>query len=106
MIPMPDEQNLSGECKVRYIAYMRDRQPRQYTIRNIPESLDRTLRQRAKKSRKSFNQVAIEALMAGAGEVPVKRNLEGIAGTLSDNEAAAIEEEVRLQRSIDPEMWR
>lgn len=34
----------------------------QYTIRNIPPEVDRTLRARARKSGKSFNSVVVESL--------------------------------------------
>lgn len=39
----------------------------QYTIRNIPKDVDRALRKRAKAEKKSMNQVALDALRAGAG---------------------------------------
>ena len=41
---------------------------KQYTIRNIPEGVDRVLRKKAKSSGKNFNQVALEALITGTGE--------------------------------------
>ena len=39
----------------------------QYTIRNVPESLDAALRQSARQKGKSLNEVAVEALARGAG---------------------------------------
>jgi plasmid stability protein len=79
---------------------------RQYTIRNVPDSVDSVLRKRAQESRKSFNQVALEALAAGANQsLKPKRDFSGIAGTLPSDEAAWIEAEVRRQRQIDPELW-
>ncbi len=80
---------------------------KQYTIRNIPESIDRSLRRKAKESQKSFNQVALEALTLGAGQnlVP-KRNFTEVIGSLSSKEAADIEEEIRLQHQIDPSLWK
>ncbi len=36
----------------------------QYTIRNIPPEVDRTLRARARKTGKSFNQVIVDTLHA------------------------------------------
>ena len=46
-----------------------------YVIRGIPASLDAALRERARASGKSLNEVAIEALMVGTGltSVPRKR---------------------------------
>jgi plasmid stability protein len=81
--------------------------PRQYTIRNVPADVDRELRRRAKQLGKSFNQIALEALVAGAGlRLHPKRDLTGIAGSMTDEEGAELEREVRLQRQIDPDLWR
>jgi len=41
----------------------------QYTIRSIPSHVDTALRQRAQKSGKSLNEVALEALAKGAGVI-------------------------------------
>lgn len=80
---------------------------RQYTIRNVPPEVDRVLRRRAKDSTKSFNQVALEALLAGTGQsLAPKRDLRDVIGSLTKAEAAHIEEEVRLQHQIDPALWR
>ncbi len=43
---------------------------RQYTIRSVPPKLDNALRQQAKKSGKSLNEVVIETLAKGAGITP------------------------------------
>lgn len=80
---------------------------KQYTIRNIPDRVDRILRKRARDARKSFNQVALEALVSGAGEsLRPKRNFSEVIGSLSEKEALQIEDEVRLQHQIDPELWK
>jgi hypothetical protein len=80
---------------------------RQYTIRNIPEQLDRTLRRKAKQSSKSFNQIALEALAAGAGEtIRPKRDFSEIMGSLSEEEARYLEEEINFQHQIDPDLWK
>ncbi len=39
----------------------------QYTIRSIPPTVDSKLREHAKRTGKSLNEVAVEALKAGAG---------------------------------------
>jgi len=80
---------------------------KQYTIRNIPDSVDRALKRRAKSAGKSFNQVALEALSAGAGESlkPV-RDFSEVVGSLTEKEAIHIEEEIRLQRQIDEKLWK
>jgi hypothetical protein len=80
---------------------------RQYTIRNIPSDVDRTLRQRAKALGKSFNQVALEALVVGAGkELNPKRDLSEVVGSLTRAEADRMDEEIELQRQVDPKLWR
>lgn len=80
---------------------------RQYTIRNVPPDVDRVLRRRAKDSAKSFNQVALEALVAGAGKSLVpRRDLSEVVGSLTKKEAAQLDVETKLQRQIDPELWR
>lgn len=84
---------------------MKENRARQYTIRNVPDHVDRVLRHRAKATRKSFNQVALEALVAGVGESVPRRDLSGIAGTLPPDEAALLEEEIRRQHQIDPDLW-
>ena len=86
---------------------MKKNKLKQYTIRNIPESIDKSLRRKAKESQKSFNQVALEALTLGAGQSLVpKRNFSEVIGSLSSKEAAEIEEEIRLQHQIDPSLWK
>ncbi|MCL2725329.1 MAG: hypothetical protein FWD69_12930 [Polyangiaceae bacterium] len=80
---------------------------RQYTIRNVPDRLDQRLRKRAKETGLSFNQVALDALILGAGEpARPRRDLTGIAGSLNEREAKRVDEEIRRQRQIDPELWK
>ena len=86
---------------------MKKQATKQYTLRNIPQEVDRVLKQRALESGKSFNQVAIEALAEGAQvRNRARRNLSDIAGTLSAKEAKAIGIEIKHQHQIDPELWK
>lgn len=79
----------------------------QYTIRNIPGSLDTALRRRAQEQGKSLNEVAIDALARGAGieNEPVRqRDLRFMAGTwVSD---PAFDEAIAAQDVVDDELWR
>jgi len=78
----------------------------QYTIRNIPNSLDATLRRRAHDQGKSLNEVAIEALARGAGvngEPSQQRDLGDIAGTWRKDRA--FDRAVASQDTIDKELW-
>ena len=80
---------------------------RQYTIRNVPEYVDRCLRKKVRETGKSFNQIALDALAAGAGEKSMpQRDLREIAGSLSKPEADRMDDEIRRQRQVDPELWR
>ena len=79
----------------------------QYTIRNIPKDVDRALRKRAKAEKKSMNQVALDALRAGAGlngEVQRRTDLEWFfgSGPLEPAVLKAIEE----QDVVHPDDWK
>lgn len=79
----------------------------QYTLRNVPSQLDNALRERAREEGKSLNEVAIEVLQAGLGltSEPVKhRDLSDLAGRWVED--PAIDEALRDQRRVDPDLWR
>lgn len=79
----------------------------QYTLRNVPKSIDAALRRRAKQQGKSLNEVAIEALSeaTGEGKEPiVRRDLSDIVGTwVEDPETEAA---LREFREVNPADWR
>lgn len=78
----------------------------QYTIRNVPEHLDATLRSAAREQGKSLNEVAVQALVRGAGlgHLPRrKRDLSDLA--LSWREDAAFDSALAAQDTIDEELW-
>jgi hypothetical protein len=80
---------------------------RQYTIRSVPQHVDRALRRRAKESGKSLNQVALEALIEGSGERTRRYDdLDFLVGSLSRAEAKALDREIAEQRSIDEKLWQ
>jgi plasmid stability protein len=79
----------------------------QYTIRGVPEHVDHALRERARREGKSLNEVAIEVLTRALGlgaEAPVQRELDDVAGTWVEDEA--IDDALKDQRMIDPDLWR
>jgi hypothetical protein len=79
----------------------------QYTLREIPPTLDSELRQRAKAEGKSLNTVAIEALIRGTGlgDSPVRlRDLSDIVGTW--HEDPEFDQAISDQDRVDEEMWR
>jgi len=78
----------------------------QYTIRNVPNSVDVALRKAAQIQGKSLNEVAIEALTRGAGltgEAPRQRDLGDIAGTWRED--PAFDHAIAAQDTIDEEIW-
>ena len=78
----------------------------QYTIRNVPDTLDEALRRAAREQGKSLNDVAIEALARGAGitgERVRRRDLSDIVGTWRKD--PAFDRALAAQDNIDEEMW-
>jgi hypothetical protein len=79
----------------------------QYTVRNVPETLDEALRRVARERGKSLNEVAIEALARGAGitqDRSRQRDLRDIAGTWRKD--SAFDSALAAQDTIDEEMWK
>lgn len=79
----------------------------QYTIRNVPETLDEALRKAARERGKSLNEVAVEALARGAGitqDRTRQRDLRDIAGTWRKD--PAFDSALAAQDTIDKDMWR
>jgi len=78
----------------------------QYTVRNIPDYLDAALRDAARREGKSLNEVAVLALVRGAGlsESPRrKRDLADLAG--SWREDSAFDSALAAQDTIDDSLW-
>lgn len=76
---------------------------RQYTIRNIPEPVDRYLRKRAKLTGQSLNQVVVDELSekAGIGKQSLIESLDWFIGSGIDQATLdALEQEDRLQKKI------
>lgn len=78
----------------------------QYTIRNVPQELDRAIKARAKKLGKSVNQVALELLSQSFGQPVRCRSLADMPGAWSAQEAAAFDRFLEEHRRIDPELWK
>jgi plasmid stability protein len=79
----------------------------QYTIRNVPDTLDEALRKVSRERGKSLNEVAIEALARGAGltgEPRQQRDLADIAGTWRKD--AAFDTALADQDTVDKELWK
>lgn len=79
----------------------------QYTIRNIPDPLDAALRRSAREKGKSLNEVALDALVRGAGlgESRIRqRDLGDIAGSWRND--PAFDQARAAQDTIDEDLWR
>ncbi len=79
----------------------------QYTIRNVPESVDRRLREEAGKRGKSLNEITVEVLRRGLGlsdDTPRYDDLDDLAGTWVAD--PAVDEALAEQDRIDPELWK
>ncbi len=79
----------------------------QYTLRDIPKLVDAALRKRAKRERKTLNQVAVEALSEGLGvaaESAPRRSVRDLLGARTRD--PELEAALAAQRQIDPEIWR
>lgn len=62
--------------------------PIRYTIRGVPERVDEAVRQRAKATKMSLNEVLLDALIKGldTAEEPAKyHDLDDLAGTWVDD---------------------
>jgi len=78
----------------------------QYTIRNVPSPVDSVLRDKAKRQGKSLNDVALEALRAGAGVSSQVRysDLDDFFGCwISDK---AVHKALEEQRRVDERLWK
>ena len=94
------------QANFAYNACMRSMQKKQYTLRDIPTEVDRTLRQKARASGTSLNQCAIDALRRGAGltENPVLYNdLDPLIGSWKED--PAFDEAIKLQDQVDLKIW-
>lgn len=78
----------------------------QYTLRNVPEGVDKALRQRAARLSKSLNEVALEALARGAGvaEETEHHDLDFLFGSWVED--PAVDQALREQRRIDKALWK
>jgi len=80
---------------------------KQYTVRAIPARVDRELRKRADREKKSLNSLIVEIISASVsseGPRPRRRDMRKFSGIWADDPEfdRAMEEFER----IDEEMWR
>jgi hypothetical protein len=76
----------------------------QYTIRGVPGEVDRALRDKARRGKKSLNQVVIEELAASTHQKPVRIDLSDVVGKWTSD--PAFDEVIASQRKIDLKKWK
>jgi hypothetical protein len=78
----------------------------QYTVRGIPTTVDKALRQRARAKGKSLNEIAIETLAEGVGLQAhlERRDLSDVVGTWKKD--AAVEAALAAQDEVDEDLWK
>jgi plasmid stability protein len=79
----------------------------QYTIRNIPASIDRELRERSRRSNKSLNETVVDTLRSGLGigpDQPAYDDLDDLIGTWKED--PDFDRAVAEQDMVDEALWR
>ena len=86
----------------------RRRRPVQYTVRDVPPTVDAALRRRARREGKSLNRLLREALVreAGLGESDgvVHHDLDRLAGLWEPD--PAFDAAIAAQDTVDEDLWR
>ena len=79
------------------------------TVRGVPAPLAKALVAERRRTNKSLNQTAIDALARGLGVPlgqPAPNGLEELAGTWTKQEAERFDKAVRAFEQVDDELWR
>jgi len=79
----------------------------QYTLRDVPEAVDRELRSRAARERQSINSVALRVLAVGLGlgdKPTCFRDLDSLAGTWVED--PGFDAALRDMDTVDKDLWQ
>ena len=86
---------------------------KQLTIRGFEDELSEAIRQLAKRDDTSLNKAALKLLRKGAGLTSSAGNpnaigssLDQFIGTLSVDEAAEMDEALKIFETIDEDIWK
>lgn len=86
----------------------RRRRMLQYTVRGVPPDVDRALRERAHRERRSLNQLLLSALAheAGVAEAPdaTYDDLDHLAGRWCEDRG--FDRALEAQDQVDEDLWR
>lgn len=87
-----------------YIVYMA---AIQYTIRNIPPSVDKVIRKRSKQSGRSFNQTVVELLSLqtfGTTDLPTENGFDWLFNKKTLDKS--FDEAIESMSQVDKKLWR
>jgi len=79
----------------------------QYTIRNVPPSVDKVIRKRSKQSNKSFNQTVVDLLTLqtfGTTKVPSNNNFDWLYNKNTLDEA--FDNAIESMSQVDEKLWQ
>ena len=76
----------------------------QYTVRGIPQEVDRALRRKAAQRKLSLNQIIVEELTAGTTGLRKRADFQDVSGQWTPD--PAFDEIISTQRQIDPDKWK
>jgi plasmid stability protein len=79
----------------------------QYTIRGIPEDVDKMIRKRAKREGKSFNKAVVELLEKGLFLGKATKSAENVFTRMQKNHVfdKGFYEAIETQSQIDEKLW-
>ncbi len=80
----------------------------QITIRDIPEAVEKAIRERARKRNTSLDRIVIELVeeaLGMSGASGKNRDLSQLAGTWDAEDAESFDADVESIRRIDGEIW-
>ena len=89
-----------------WVAYIACTMSTQYTIRAVPDAIDRAVRQRAKREAKSLNAVVVEALARGLeldAAPAVHTDLDHLIGTWQED--PEFDRTIAAFERIDEDAW-
>ncbi len=76
----------------------------QYTVRGVPEEVDRALRSKAGQRKQSLNQVILDELTKVTVGRVVRADFSDLVGRWTPD--TGFDEIVAAQRQIDPDKWK
>jgi hypothetical protein len=83
---------------------MKEQAPIQYTIRGVPPEVDRALRQKARRHKRSLNQVILDELADATVGRKRKADFSDLVGRWTPD--PAFDEVLAAQRQIDWDRWK